>query len=69
MSGFNTLMISSLKSKENTLKFGQNVIFLRNVSLIDFYKMHFAMIEKNISKKREYLSRDDRPEIGEPVRN
>ena len=27
LSGFNTLMISSLKSKEYTLKFGQNVIF------------------------------------------
>ena len=31
--------------------------------------MHFAMIEKNISKKREYLSRNNRPEIGQPVRN
>ena len=31
--------------------------------------MHFAMIEKNNSKKREYLSRNDRPEIGQPVRN
>ena len=50
-------LISSLKSKENTLKLGQNVIFQRNVSLFDFHKMHFAMIEKNISKKREYLSR------------
>ena len=43
--------------------------FERNVSLIDFYKMHFAMIEKNISKKWEYLARNDRPEIGQRVRN
>ena len=62
-------MISSLKSKENTLKFGLNVIFPRNLSLFDFYKMHFPIIEKNISKKRDNLSRNNRPEIGQPVRN
>ena len=61
LSDFNTLLISSLKSIQNTLKFGQNVSFHRNVSLCDFYNMHFAMIEKNISKKREYLSRNNRP--------
>ena len=31
--------------------------------------MNFAMIEENISKKWEYLSRNDRPEIGQPVGN
>ena len=69
LSGFNTLMISSLKLKENTLKFGQNVTFQRNLSLFDFYKMHFPMIEKIISKKRKNLSRNNRQEIGQPVRN
>ena len=69
LSGFNTLMISSLNQKKILLKFGQNINFKTNLSLFDFYKMHFPMIEKNISKKRENLSRNNRPEIGQPVRN
>ena len=40
-----------------------------NVYLFNCYDVYFAIIEKNISKKKkEYLSRNDRPEIGQLVR-
>ena len=38
-----------------------------NVYLFNFYDVYFAIIERNISKKKEYLPRKDRPEKGQPV--
>ena len=68
LNGFNTLLISSLKWKENTLKFGQNVIFFKEMFLyLTFIRCFFAMIEKIISKKREYLSRNNRLELGHRI--
>ena len=40
-----------------------------NLSSFHFYEIYFAIIEKNISKKREYLSRNGPQELGQLVRN
>ena len=49
-------------------KLKTKLIFWINVYVFNFFDVYFAIIEENISKKKkEYLSCNDRPEIGQPL--